>query len=360
MCSINFNFLPQPKDKGELAKTVKGQWKVVGDVQGCKLKEVPSFKTPENVSLQVIEPLPPRGPTKPAKIPYYIGLDNMDADILASKEKMSKRNLINENLMLLEALDAKTRTDWGGKQIPDEDERSQNPFKRAEENLSFKDAIIYRPEKHLHRTNIAVQGVGVGHLGQFNRVQILDANLRPTKNSLFIHSTEILPVIAQTREDELKEEIRGLKKKVRQLEKGKDKPKPKQVSGASENKNPEKVGDHGIASPHSDSAGTENPKIVKEKPERCDICNGRYKNKNSLYTHRSEAHGGKNGQRKTKVCDECGIEFETLLKYHRHECMEEKRRKKKMEDMEKEIVKNLKRKQKEKKNTAKKPKMTKK
>ena len=88
--------------------------------------------------------------------------------------------------------------------------------------------------------------------------------MMPTKNSLYIQSTEILPVIAHTKE-QLKEGIRGLKKKVRELEEEPDKPRAKEKPATPANDEPNKMGDHDTASPHRDSAGTENPQYCPRK-----------------------------------------------------------------------------------------------
>ena len=78
---------------------------------------------------------------------------------------------------------------------------------------------------------------------------------------------------------------------------------------------PGKIGDK---SPLTNSAGLENPKIVTEKPERCDKCGARYKNKHSLSNHIYGAHGGKNGGQRGKKCEECDTEFDTLNHFFRH------------------------------------------
>ena len=106
---------------------------------------------------------------------------------------------------------------------------------RAKEKLFSKESIIHRPGKHLHRTKIAVQGMGKGDLMQFSRVLILDNNLKPTYNSMCILSTEILPVDARTAEEELKDEIRGLKRQVRDLQKGQYEPRPKKKTAEDKN-----------------------------------------------------------------------------------------------------------------------------
>ena len=58
-----------------------------------KFKAVPDspHPTPQNTSCQVIEPLPPKGPTNP----YYKDLENVFPDVNKAKEKNLKTKLMN-------------------------------------------------------------------------------------------------------------------------------------------------------------------------------------------------------------------------------------------------------------------------
>ena len=71
---------------------------------------------------------------------------------------------------------------------------------------------------------IAMQGVGTEEEDmQYNIVELLDENLKPTGISLYLHSTEIIPLIAKTEEEDMKTRIRKLKKTVMQLQKRRNK-----------------------------------------------------------------------------------------------------------------------------------------
>ena len=69
-----------------------------------------------------------------------------------------------------------------------------------------------------------MQGVGTEEEDmQYNNVELLDENLKPTGISLYLHSTEIIPLIAKTEEEDMKTRIRKLKKTVMQLQKRRNK-----------------------------------------------------------------------------------------------------------------------------------------
>ena len=77
--------------------------------------------------IQTIKPLPPWSPTKLYSMTYYIGVDNINGNLYKSKKKMSEENLLNDNLMLMEALKMKTKKAFGENGMLDEAGRSVNP-----------------------------------------------------------------------------------------------------------------------------------------------------------------------------------------------------------------------------------------
>ena len=54
-------------------------------------------------------------------------MDNINGNLYKSKKKMSKENLLNDNLMLMEALKMKTKKAFGENGMLDEADRSVNP-----------------------------------------------------------------------------------------------------------------------------------------------------------------------------------------------------------------------------------------
>ena len=91
---------------------------------------------------------------------------------------------------------------------------------------------------------------------QYNIVELLDENLKPTGNRRYLHSTEIMPVIAKTREEEMKAQICGLQKTIRQLLNGdSEKDKDNKKTSKTETAEPEKVGEFGDAPHYFSSAG---------------------------------------------------------------------------------------------------------
>ena len=302
---------------------------------------------PKRLAIPVTKPLPAQGPTKPDQIQYYIGIDKVDKNLLRSKKKMSKENLINDAIMMTEALQMKTKKEFGENGLPEEHERSVNPYVRARENLKLKHASIYRPtDGQLNKGYIRVLGVGTEEDNmQYNIVEHLNADLKPTGNRRYLHSTEIIPVIAKTREEELLATIRDLEKTVRNLQKGADKSGNDESAKAKSAKDdldataePVRVGEYGDDPHYSSSAGEGNPKIKAARPEECHLCGRRYKNKHTLAQHMLESHGGKDGGPKGKHCDDCGEDFPNLNKYYRHSCSvakaEERKRKRAEEDKE--------------------------
>ena len=54
-------------------------------------------------------------------------MDNINGNLYKSKKKMSEENLLNDNLMLMEALKMKTKKAFGENGMLDEAGRSVNP-----------------------------------------------------------------------------------------------------------------------------------------------------------------------------------------------------------------------------------------
>ena len=300
---------------------------------------------PANMKVPVVKPLQKSNPKPelPDKIAFYIGIDKVDRDREKTLRMMTKENLILANLKLSEALHHKSKMQADDNAMLarlGDHEIVQNPIVRARELCGVNAALIYRPESELHKRRIIVHAAGEWPLEDYNLVEILSFKLIPTGRHLWIPSVEILQVPDTNFEDTVKENLREKDKEIAKL-----KEEIKKAKQEMQNKIPapiydpkaevELITDGGQHPILQDSAGTENPRIVKEKQHLCTLCGKRFVSKNSLSNHVLKLHGGKDGKATMKKCDRCDQEFKynDYYKTKIHRCWleikEEQKRKKK-------------------------------
>ena len=294
-----------------------------------------------NMQVPVVKPLPKKDPKPelPDKIAFYIGVDKVDQDREKTLRMMTTENLITSNLKLSEALHHKFKMEaddnallakFGDREVV------QNPIIRAKELCNVKAAQIYRPESELNKRRIIIHAAGEWPLEDYNLVEILAFNLTPTGRHLWVPSVEILQVANKDFEDTTREMIMDRDKEIarlkEELKKAKEGTPPK---GSTPEYDPKggavEINDGSQRPILLDSAGTENPRLVKEKPYQCGICGNRLKTKHSLKQHTTRYHGEKSGEPKMKECDECYQSFTTsdYYKPNKHGCRKKFQKEKK-------------------------------